>query len=123
MYTVFDNRNVSNTFGATECTFILLWHVCEEYWHKNKKLRPVVFKQVKCFLIQSLTLGDSKTRLELEFLKKDMYIPYAPVLQNIEISNMVSFIQFFFFWTGFCLVKHYCYFFILLYLAKISAKI
>ncbi|XP_058650147.1 colony stimulating factor 3 (granulocyte) a [Onychostoma macrolepis] len=38
---------------------------------------------------KSLILGDSKTRLELEFLKKDMNIPYAPVLQNIsEISSM-----------------------------------
>ncbi len=46
------------------------------------------------FFSQSLTLGDNKTRLELEFLKKDMNIPYAPVLQNIsDISSMVSFIQ------------------------------
>lgn len=73
-----------------------------------------MFKQVKCFFFQSLTLGDSKTRLKLEFLKKDMHIPYAPVLQNIsEISSMVSFIQgFVFYWTGFCLVKHDCYFFL-----------
>ncbi|XP_016378400.1 uncharacterized protein LOC107716456 [Sinocyclocheilus rhinocerous] len=50
----------------------------------NKILQDIPTTHADWINSKSLTLGDSKTRLELEFLKKDMYIPSAPVLQNIS---------------------------------------
>ncbi|XP_059388970.1 uncharacterized protein LOC132122608 [Carassius carassius] len=54
----------------------------------NKILQDIPTTHAVWINNTSLTLGDSKTRLELEFLKKDMHIPYAPVLQIV--SNKFS---------------------------------
>uniref|UniRef100_A0A8C1H847 Colony stimulating factor 3 (granulocyte) a n=2 Tax=Cyprinus carpio TaxID=7962 RepID=A0A8C1H847_CYPCA len=50
----------------------------------NKILQDIPTTHAAWIKSKSLTLGDSKARLELEFLKKDMYIPSAPVLQLIS---------------------------------------
>ncbi|KTF90227.1 hypothetical protein cypCar_00047478 [Cyprinus carpio] len=57
----------------------------------NKILQDIPTTHAAWIKSKSLTLGDSKARLELEFLKKDMYIPSAPVLQLI--SNNFSMLQ------------------------------
>ncbi len=95
VYTVFDNRNVSNTFGGHWMQIYFALACMRSTDTRNSVLSCLNMSNAYFnFFSQSLTLGDSKTRLELEFLKKDMNIPYAPVLQNIsDISSMVSFIQ------------------------------
>uniref|UniRef100_A0A673KVM6 Colony stimulating factor 3 (granulocyte) a n=1 Tax=Sinocyclocheilus rhinocerous TaxID=307959 RepID=A0A673KVM6_9TELE len=54
----------------------------------NKILKDIPTTHAAWINNKSLTLGDSTTRLQLEFLRKSM-IPSAPVLQNISsISSM-----------------------------------
>ncbi|XP_043109183.1 colony stimulating factor 3 (granulocyte) a [Puntigrus tetrazona] len=56
----------------------------------NKILQDIPTTHAAWINSKSMTLGDSKTMLELQFLKKDMNIPSAPVLQNISTISTLE---------------------------------